>query len=139
MFNAARARIRRLARKRRGSVFSQMIADLSTVINNEHVSDNSGNDQGWDGATQPGTDTEWIEFDLGQTEPIDRVGVYSVDKSDDPQWFPTHNPGQVVVLARAAPSDPWAALANQSKIVMLSRFVTLSVLLIQKASLFQGT
>ena len=77
-------------------------------------SDNSGNDQGWDGATQPGTDTEWIEFDLGQTEPIDRVGVYSVDKSDDPQWFPTHNPGQVLVLARAAPSDPWAALVNKT-------------------------
>ena len=77
-------------------------------------SDNSGNDQGWDGATQPGTDTEWIEFDLGQSEPIDRVGVYSVDKSDDPQWFPIHCPGQVVVLARAAPSDPWAALVNKT-------------------------
>ena len=69
-------------------------------------------DEGWDGAVQSGTHTEWIEFDLGAGEPIDRVGVYSVSKSEDPQWYPTHNPANVSVLSRATPSDSWAPLLN---------------------------
>ena len=59
--------------------------------------DQPSTDQGWDGAAEPGTTTEWLEVDLGQDNigKVDRVGIYSVDQSDDPKWFPNHDPDKV--------------------------------------------
>ncbi len=77
-------------------------------------SDTGSDDEGWDGKTQAGTATEWIEFDLGKHEPIDRVGIYSVAQSEDPQWFPKHNPNEVALFTSPAPNGPWTQLYNGS-------------------------
>eukprot|EP00937_MAST-01D_sp_MAST-1D-sp2_P004808 g4808.t1 len=85
-------------------------------------------DQGWDGKAEA-NGTEWIEFDLGGAAaavaggegqpgllPIDRVGLYSVARADDPKWFPQHNPAEVKLFARAdAGADtPWQLLVSKT-------------------------
>ena len=72
--------------------------DGKLLFNNR--SPGSSTDAGWDGKPAKGSATEWIEFDLGDApHKIDRIGIYSVAKTDDPQFFPLHNPGNVAVFA----------------------------------------
>jgi hypothetical protein len=73
-------------------------------------------DEGWDGKLDAGLGngtTEWIEFDLGSAaaaaHAVDRVALYSVAQSEDPTWFPQHNPAAVVLRHGDGPGGPWHA------------------------------
>lgn len=74
--------------------------------------------EGWDGLAGPGG-VEWLEMDLGAapTSPMNRFGIYSVSKGDDPQWWPTHNPKDVSLLGRRTTAEPWTALFNGSLVL----------------------